>query len=110
MPADVRKAFGLPARKPSDLGYAQLIGGGAPNSFGKAGRKRKALPHIRRHSRVESITFCAKLFTISKYEIFQFAQRTELREKTRVLVVNKPDQSLIQSILVVGQHRAFELD
>ena len=52
MPPDVRKAFGLPANPPFGfLGYARFVGA-EPRIHFEPERKRRALPHIRRHSRV----------------------------------------------------------
>jgi len=52
MPPDVRKAFVLPASPPFGfLGYAQFVGA-EPRIHYEPERKRRALPHIRRHSRV----------------------------------------------------------
>jgi hypothetical protein len=50
MPADVRKAFGLPQTGLSILGYAQFLGA-KPQIHCGPDRKRGALPHIRRQSR-----------------------------------------------------------
>jgi hypothetical protein len=49
LPADVRKAFGLPETLTFDLGYAHLVGQ-SPKINCDPERKRLALPHIRRQA------------------------------------------------------------
>ena len=51
VPSDVRKASGLPATSLSGSGLCPVVGA-QPRIHYEAGRKRRALPHIRRHSRV----------------------------------------------------------
>ena len=51
MPPDVRKAFGLPQTSRIKFGLRPAVRGRSPALLFGTGRKRRALPHIRRHSR-----------------------------------------------------------
>lgn len=54
LPSDMRKASDLPATKLCGFGL-RPVAGRSPKIYEDARRKRRALPHIRRHSRVERV-------------------------------------------------------
>jgi hypothetical protein len=64
-PSDVRKAYGLPVSATPEFGLRPVFGAQPRNLYGVE-RKRRALPHIRRHSRIGHV----RLFGQSPFEPF----------------------------------------